>query len=393
LVAPGNPNETTNSHGVICEPDINIGGWESGIDQSPGTKTWKTRFPNGLCLQLPGSDSPNLKCPEGEEPPFPFLITREQMKEDAHTWGTSDWHYAMFTDAKMPRGQGSHRVITRQECERNGATLEPMWRDTNITKIASLDAAYRGSGGDRCVFTEVNFGREVESTPELVSNDGIISQRSNVPQGRQILAIVDQVVIPIDAGVGGETPENQIVTFVKNQCERRGISPNNFFFDSGMRTSLVQQFSRDWSIEVQSIDCGNSPTERRVSMEINMPCKDYFKKLVTELWFSVRLIIISRQFRNLNKDVMWELCAREWKNSPGNKIEVESKEEMKLKTSRSPDLADSLSIACFGAMQRGFVIQRLLPKDDDTPRGPDWRDELRRRARELNKVGELNYAA
>jgi len=392
MAAPGNPNETTNAHGILCEPAPEIGGWEGGIDQSPGTKIWKTRYPNGWCLQLPGSDSPNLKAPLEEEPPFPFLITRQQLEDDAKVWGKDDWHYAMFDDAKMPRGQGSHRVVTRQECEKFGATLEPMWRDSNIVKIASLDAAYRGAGGDRCVFTELNFGKEVESTAALVSNDSLVSVKSNVPQGRQIMAIVDQVVIPIEAGVTADTPEKQIRIFCKEQCDRRGIPYSNFFYDAGMRTSLVQEFASHWTTETQSIDCGSSPTEERVSAEIDMPCHDYYKKLVTELWFSIRMVIIARQFRNLGKDVMWELCAREWKTSPGNKIEVESKVEMKEKTGRSPDLADSLSLAVFGARKRGFQIARLQPPKNPN-RGPDWRDELRKQSEKIWSVGALEHAS
>jgi hypothetical protein len=391
LVAPGNPNETTNAHGVICEPSVEMGGWEGGIDQQPGTKIWKTRFPNGGCLQLPGNDSPNLKAPVGEDAPFSFLCTREHISEEASKWGNSDWHFDMFINAKMPRGQGSNRVITRQECERNGATLEPMWRDSNITKIASLDAAYRGQGGDRCVFTEINFGKEIDSNASLSSNSGIISQKSNVPQGRQILALIDQIVIPIESGPNSETPESQIVKFTRKQCENRGISPSNFFFDSGMKTSLVQEFSREWSLDVQSIDCGSPPTDQQVSMEINMPCHDYYKKLVTELWYSIRLIIISKQFRNLSTDVMWELCAREWTKTSGNKIELETKDDMRLKTGRSPDLADSLSLACWGARQRGFQIQRLQTANPPK-RGRDWRDELRKKEKAIWSSGVLEFA-
>jgi len=392
LVAPGNPNETTNSHGIICEPSIDLGGWEGGIDQSPGTKTWKTRWPNGLCLQLPGSDSPNLQSPSSEPVPFPFLITREQMQEEASTWGRDDWHHAMFVDAKMPRGQGSCRVITRQECEKHGATLEPFWRDSRITKIASLDAAYKGQGGDRCVFTEINFGYESESDPLLASNDGVVSQRSNIPQGRQIMALIDQVVIPIESGTDADTPESQIRKYVQSQCDQRGIPAANFFFDSGMKTSLVQELSRNWSTEVESIDCGGSPTDQHVSAEINISCKDFYKKLISEMWFSIRLVIISKQFRSLNKDVMWELCAREWKKTPGNKTEVESKEEMKEKTGKSPDLGDSLAVAVAGARKRGFQIATL--RAPSAKQGNEkWKTDLRDRAKKLWSSGTLEYAS
>lgn len=393
LCAPGNPNDTNNAHGMICEPSHELGGWQGGIDQSPGTKFWKTNYPNGGCLQLPGADSPNLKAGESEEVPFPFICTRQHIAEEASIWGIGDWHYDMFINAKMPRGQGSHRVITRQECEKFGATLEPFWRDSNITKIASLDAAYRAAGGDRCVFTEINFGRESESTADLISPTSIISQKSNVPQGRQIMALVDQIVIPIDAGINSETPESQITKFCQSQCEARGIPPENFFLDSGMRTSLVQEMSRNWSVDIQSVDCGAQPTEQRVSAEIDMPCHDYYKKLITQIWFSIRLVIISRQFRGLNKDVMWELCAREWKVSPGNKIEVESKIEMKEKTSKSPDLGDSLGLAVFGAIKRGFQITTLRTNQPSQQKSNNWRDKLRKQAQALNTSGQLEFAS
>jgi len=393
LVGKGNPNETTNAHGILCEPSTELGGWEGGIDQSPGTKTWPTKFPNGICLQLPGSDSPNMKAPPDVDVPFPFLITRQQMEDDAKIWGTSDWHYQMMNDAKMPRGQGSRRVITRQMCEKFGAVLEPMWRDSRITRIAGLDAAYRGVGGDRCVFTEINFGHETESNPALVSGDAVVSQNSNLPQGRQILALIDQIIVPIEAGVEADQPEDQIVEFVRNECERRGIEPSNLFYDAGMRTSLVTAFSRKWTPDVQSIDCGSKPTDQPVSKEINTPCHDYYQKLITEFWFSVRYMIESRQFRGMNKDVMWELAAREWKHTIGsNKIEVESKSDMKLKTGRSPDLADSLVIACAGARQRGFMIARLQ-SDKPVHRGNDWRDEVRSKARKLWTGYSLEHAS
>src|SRR5579863_3934160 len=59
-VGMGNPKETTDALGVLCEPSAKYGGWDGGIDQTPGTKTWETRRPDGISIQMPGSDSPNL---------------------------------------------------------------------------------------------------------------------------------------------------------------------------------------------------------------------------------------------------------------------------------------------------------------------------------------------
>lgn len=391
LVGLGNPNETTNAHGFLCEPSVELGGWEGSIDQTPGTKTWATRFPSGICIQLPGSDSPNMAVELGEPAPFPFLITRQQMVDDAAIWGVDDWHYTMMNEAKMPRGQGSRRVLTRQMCVKFGAYTPPNWRDSRRTKVAFLDAAYRGVGGDRCVFGELQFGQEVEplNVDTLVTN--MISQTPELAKARHIIALIDLVSIPINSMQGSDSPEDQIVKFVMEQCANRGIDSSSFYYDAGMRTSLVTAFSRLWDTAGNSVDCGGRPSERNVSSEIAVPCRDYYSKFVTELWFSVRYAVEAGQFRGLTEDAVTEFSQREWKMVSGNRIEVEAKEEMKVKTGRSPDLADAIAIGVYGAIQKGFLITKLSSLSPKLKKGPDWRDELKKRARSFNRTGLLNH--
>lgn len=332
LIGKGNPNETTNALGILAEPAVELGGWESGIDQSEMTKTWKTRYPNGIAIQLPGPDSPNMRVAEDQPVPFPYLMTRKQMEDDAQIWGRDDWHFAMMNLARMPRGQGSRRVLTRQKCEQFGATLEPFWQDTNLKTVAFLDAAYRGVGGDRCIFGTLTFGREVMSDepPRILTQ--LALGRTNVPQGRQIIALNELTVIPISSGPEAIAPEDQIATFCMNACQQRNIPPQLFMYDAGMRTSLVTAFSRIWSPLVTSIDFGGTATDQPVSADIKKLCKDHYFNFVTELWFSMALCVEARQFRGLTQSAMWEFCAREWKHRPGtNKIQVETKTEMKEK--------------------------------------------------------------
>lgn len=391
LHALGNPNETTNAHGMICEPSEKLGGWEGGIDQAPGTKTWETRFPNGICIQLPGSDSPNMKVSEDAPPPFPFLMTRKQMEDDGIIWGKDDWHYTMMNEAKMPRGQGSRRIITRQQCERGGALLEPFWRDSRITKIAFLDAAYRGVGGDRCIFGELQFGYEAKSDLDIQPDGSLIVRQQNFPQGRMIIALIDLVIVPIHAEKDAPPAEDQIAVFVKEQCEARGISSQRFWYDAGMKTSLVTAFARLWEIG-NSLDFGGAPSADYVSEQIQIPCKDYYSKFVTELWYSFRYCVEAKQFRGLTKEAMWEFAAREWKNTAGNKIEVESKSDMKLKTGRSPDLADAIVVGLHGAKKAGFVISRLV-STAHKKRIDDWTKRLKDKARKIWHSGDLQSAA
>lgn len=366
----GNPKDITDALGVLGEPAVHLGGWEGDIDQGPGTKTWATKRPDGICIQLPGSDSPNL---DGKMR-IP-LITQEKIDRDIAMYGMDSMQYTMMNEGRMPKGQGSRRVITRQKCLKFGALEEPIWVDQNITKIGGLDAAYGLTGGDRTIFCEVQFGKGIDK---------------NGNQHNQI-ALVHIGLVPVNAAID-EPPEDQIAAYVKQQCELRNIPPDNMFFDSTGRGSLMAAFARleGWrGAGVQCVEFGGKPSERQVSDNIKILCRDYYSKFVSELWFSVAFAITSSQFRGMTEEVMREGCMREWRLI-GGKTEVETKEDMKKKTGRSPDLFDSLAVAVEGARRKGFVIQnatKVMPQTDEV-----WKDKLRAKARALHESSALNYS-
>lgn len=394
-VGLGNPKETTDALGVLAEPSAVLGGWEGGIDQTETSKVWDTRRKDGVCLQFVGTESPNLDGKLG----IP-LITQDAIDRDISFYGKDSLQFTMMNLGMMPRGQGSRRVITRQMCEKFGAFDEAHWKNENRVRIGFLDAAYRGVGGDRCVFGHLEFGEQaapVEQDLGVVVMESIINQSPEKTRGKLIIALVDLLIVPIDFrnayGKRTEEVEDQIVAFCQNQCQGRNIPPENFFYDSGMRTSLVSAMTRIWSVNTNPIDCGGVPSDRKVSEGIDMPCNEYYSKKITELWFSVRLTIEANQFRGLTEDVIMEGCAREWKMVGNNRIEVETKSEMKAKTGRSPDLFDALAIGVEGARQRGFSIGSLAKMVRKKRGEKDWRDELRQKQRDLIKSKALNYAA
>ena len=369
-VVLGNPKETTDALGIVCEPSAELGGWDGGIDQTPKTKFWPTRFDRGVCLQLTGSDCPNMDVPEGEPPPYPFLITREAIAADIKFYGKDSLQYTMMNEGRMPRGQGLRRVITRAMCLKFGAMEEPIWKNSNQTRIGFMDAAYGATGGDRCVFGELRFGDDVNGT--------------------SIIALIETMVVPVSVNET-DLPEDQIVNYVKTQCEQRKIVPENFFFDSTGRGSLVGAFARLWSPYIVPVEFGGKPTERLVTTDIRVTCRDYYSKFVSELWYSVSLAIQSGQFRGMTEDMMAEGCMREWGFVGANKIEVEPKEKMKLKTGRSPDLFDALVAGVEGARQRGFQITRLAAKESGI-RDNKWKTELKDRMGNVRRNHTLSYS-
>jgi len=362
--------------GILAEPAAHLGGWEGGIDQTPGTKTWEIRRPQGICIQLPGSDSPNLDGKLG----IP-LISQEAIDRDVAFYGKDSLWYTMMNEGRMPRGQGSRRVLTRQLCLRHKAMEEPVWANSKIIKIGFLDAAFRGVGGDRCILGELDMGDEAIPVNAASLDSNLLSQQIGANKHKQILALKETCPVPNVLPLGSTSEvEDVIAKFCKDWCEERGILPENFFFDAGMRTTLVSSFARIWSPKVNPIDFGGKPTDRKVSANIDAYCKDYYSKFVTELWFSVRLVVEAEQLRGMTEEVMMEGCAREWKMVGANKIEVETKKEMKLKTGRSPDLFDGLVTGVEGARRLGFIIlntARKQPKKkgDDS----EWKKDLRDR--------------
>lgn len=381
----GNPKDTTDALGILAEPSTELGGWDSGIDQSPKTKTWPIRRKDGICVQLVGSDSPNLDGRLG----IP-LITQEQIDRDVAFYGRDSMQFTMMNEGRMPRGQGAHRVLTRQMCEKFGAMTEPLWRDTRIKKIAWMDAGY---GGDRCTFGEIQFGLRAEHSIVSVATTPLFSQEPVISDRKQLLHLVDHQVVPVSADKGAPLPEDQIVTFVVAELARRGIPLEDFFYDPGMRTKLTVAFARITGQTGSPIDCGGKATERPVAEGIDVKCVDYYSKFVTELWYSVRLAVEAGQVRGMTEDLVSEFAMREWKKVAGNRIEVEPKEDMKKKMGHSPDLADGFAIGMEGARQRGFIIVKIGSEvKRKNPQNDSWKRKAEEKANKIWHDGDLEYA-
>lgn len=370
LIAPGNPKDPTDPFGSVCEPKC---GWDM-LKQGDQCQVWDTRFRNGRCLRLVGTDSPNLDYPEGLVP-FPKLITRRFIRDTADSYGKESWQYRMMVLAQFPANAADRRVITRAMCIKFGAFEEPVWADTPLVKIFCLDAAYRGVGGDRCVGGQLMFGKD--------------------RLGMNILAFVGKpLLVPIEEGK--DLPKDQIARWVKKYCEEAGIEPNHFFFDGTGRSSLTSALARLWSPQVVPIEFGGPASDRpdpaNPSTAKPKRCNESYGKFVTELWFSVRAVIECGQFRGITEDIVNEGQLRAWDISRNNKIDVEPKDETKKRLGRSPDLFDMLVCGVEGARRLGFQIQKIGAVLSN--RKPNnILKQLQDRYRELQKSKELSHAA
>ncbi len=184
---------------------------------------------------------------------------------------------------------------------------------------------------------------------------------------------------------------------MKAECEGLNIVPQNAGHDATGRGSLGTFLARAWSAETNPIESGGVPTDRPVSLDTyvyepakrgGMPvrrlklCREHYVKRVTEFWFSVRYAVQSKQVRGMTTDTMEEFCQREWDRVKDDKIEVESKLDMKERIGRSPDLADWAAGIVEMARRKGFMIQKLANEKQEA-NSLQWLRDMARRNREM----------
>jgi hypothetical protein len=335
LIAMGNPKDTSDALGTVCEPRAEDGGWE-GYTGDSRTKTWLTRAEGGIAIQLCGYDTPNGDSTKGNEP-FPGLILKEDIENDANYYGRESIEFTMMNLGIFPRNSIDKRVVTVTLCETSKAFEEVAWESKHTLKRAiGVDAAYSGVGGDRCVMTDLTWGQE--------ANGEIVMAFTCKP-----------IVIPVNPRLKDQ-PEDQIALFMKEYCDREGISLSSVGIDSTGKGTLVAAIGRLWGTDVIPVEFGGKPTERVVQQRDNKRACDAYGKFVTELWFAARSAIVGRQIRKMPMEVAREGATRAWDYTKGMKQDVEPKEYTKERLGRSPDLFDSFVVALEVARRNGFEI-------------------------------------
>lgn len=380
----GNPGDLEDPLCTAAEP---IDGWETWTDDEK-TQEWKSKFYNAHVIAFDGRDTPNNDFPYvGDKPRYPYLIGKKKLESVEKQYGQNDWHWWNQCVGKPQTSVQSRRVITRQIVNSNGAQDGVIWGSVDkITKIVSLDAAYGGVGGDRCILRMNEFGQDVE--------------------GNEIFAASPPVPVPVSIR-HPEPPENQIASFCKSFCEISAVPPEQFFFDG--RGTLAVTLAQVWSPLVNVVDFGGPPTTRPVSNDEFVwdgdnkgkrlkRCDEEYFNFVTELWFAVYYLIVCKQMRRLDRETAREGYQRTWSYGSAamrrSRKQVEPKSDMKERTKQSPDLFDCLVIGVEGARRLGFQIAMLKGFLQPNASTVDkWlENELAKQKRFLQR-SELNYAA
>lgn len=372
-VMAGNPTDISDPLCIASEPK---GGWDAFVDNG-STQEWTSKWYGAHALAYDGRHTPNIDSPKDR---FPFLVSSTFVDELRATHGEDSWQLWQQGIGKPSKNMVSWRVITMGLCEKHKAFDDVVWDAGVRTRIYSTDPAY--AGGDRCVVGELEFGNDI--------------------QGRQILLVHMPDVLPIKLNSGIE-PEDQIAIHLKYKSDSLGIPVKNMFYDSFGRGTLGFSLAKVFGSECPvPIDAGGRPSDRPVRFDLYVTekdgskrhkrCDEHYDRKVSELWFSTREAIESEQVRNLPKHVAQEGQLRLYGIVSGNKTAVETKDDMKERIKKSPDLYDWFAIGVEGARRLGFRIERIGIALDKKKTGPDWLDKQIEEFQDLQKSRRLQNA-
>lgn len=355
-VMGGNPTDLSDPLCVASEP---VGGWDAFIDTGK-TQEWTSRWYDAHVVAFDGRDNPNQDAPINS---YPFLISDGFVDLMRRTHGEDSWQFYQQAIGKPSRGMISNRVITNGFCEQHKAFDKAVWKTPPPTKLAALDPAY--GGGDRCVFMHGQIGEGMD--------------------GRELLEILGKEIFPISLNSKME-PEQQIAQMMFERHQQLGIPPENMSYDSFGRGTLgfffAELFGKNCPVPVNS---GDKPTDRPVRHDYFVEdsssrtgkrlkrCDEEYIKKITELWFSVRECIHSDQLKGLDQETAREGQLRIF-HIKKSMIELETKDEMRERVKKSPDLFDAAAVLVETARRIGFKILRIGEQVKVNSKPDDWFD-------------------
>lgn len=333
ITVSGNPNSTRDALGIISEPK---GGWSS-IVQTEKTQVWKTKRARGIAIQLVGTDSPALDLVPGDPLPAP-LINRQKIEDTITNYGRDSREFSREVLGHIHFGENQRIIITRDLCETNRSMEAPSW-DSSPVRIGHADISYSGIGGDRTVLEFSSFGRGAN--------------------GKSLYALEETLVFD-KVNLKGE-PVEQSAFFCRDECIKRGVPPERFSFDGSGRSMFTNAIGKCWSPGVVSIEFGGKASDRTLGKTV---CNQKFDRFVTELWFAVREVVLSGQFRGMTTDLIDEGSAREYveKAQGGHIVQsILPKDKIKEILGFSPDKFDALVCGVELARRLGFRIDFQMP--------------------------------
>lgn len=299
MLGMGNPSSFTS---MLCRYSEPLNGWKS-IPQF--TDEWEIRsngyMGTGKALFFDGEKSPAVLDPEWGKK-NPWMINQQQINAHLESVGGNRNDPGFMTQSKgWPPQMGLEStvldgaIITTFQCSER-----PTWTDGYV-QFASVDPAY--NGGDDAVMQIMRRGLVKEVKDSM--NRMLVGPET---EERWIIAGHEQIKIPIDAE--SRVPiDYQIVRFVRQECERRGIpSYECAIACAGRGGALKSIFEVEWG-PVNGIEEGGSPSDRIVDARGKL-AKETYNTRASELCMAIREFALGNGLRGLPAEVQIQACAR-----------------------------------------------------------------------------------
>lgn len=332
----GNADSELDPHGRLSEP---AAGWDS---VTADDDFWLTE--RGAAVHLDCYDCPRVK--EGDEF-YPGLLRQINIDTAIKNEGEDSpyfWQYRRGFWAP----QGVTKTVLSPVDSKRFRCADPVIWVGKFTVGATLDPAYEGD--DRCVLRQHFCGLADIDGEEIV-----------------VLMHGEIVIIKLQASKSKDPIHYQIARSTVEHCERWGVPDSMFAIDStgegeGPAGVLVKEHG--WH-GIMRVDFNGRPSTEAISDSNRKPANLMWDRRVTELWFRYRNRVRNGQVRGLDAATLLEFCQRNYEDRGNGILSLETKRDMKVRTRRSPDLADNAVLSEELFRKRG--VMRDPERDDDLP--------------------------
>lgn len=328
LFALGNFKSIYDAFGQFVEPKDGYG--SITVDDHE----WTTD--RGLCLHFDALKSPNWEASENK---WPIIKVEAIQKAIDHEGIESPGFWRMFRSFPCPGG-GEQSIYSEADFIKFKADSTPIWEGEKI-RVAGLDPSFT-MNGDRAPVVFGWYGRDKD--------------------GRMTIA-ADKAVLLIEDVTKKDEPRNfQIARQFMAACEREGVLPENAAYDgTGAGGPFGDIVNEVWSRQVLRVLFGGKASELPFSAQENIPAHKKCVNRVTELWYVGLEFLRNHQLKGIFPALAREMCSREFTTEKAGEVRlrVESKEDMKARIGKSPDIADAFFVmldlcrARLGAMPGG----------------------------------------
>jgi hypothetical protein len=357
-----NPVSYFDSFGKLWEPK---NGWTSVTVEDT---RWETKY--GVGLHFDALKSPNIPnilytTPDG----VPYLPTADKVNAAMESEGgpNSLRFWRMQRGFMCPAGE-EDRIYTEIDIIKYKGNEPAKWGDRPTVRAAALDPAF------------VNNGDRIQAYFGTLGWDVI---------GQRVLQFDEAVEFFIDVTIKDEEPSYQIARQFKEACEARDIPPRNAAADStGGGGPFCDILATVWSPEILRVNFGGKASDFPVSLSDNTPGVDRYYNRVTEIWYSGKELLRQGQLKGISPALVTEMTVRMYGTTGAKKlIYAEPKADMKLRTGKSPDLADAAFILVTLCRERfGFTH---VPAPGGEKRHRTWREIAAAKRARLSRPSNL----